>query len=138
MPVIATGSSAVLIGELSKEFGCPVESIRYYEKIGLLPPARRCPNGYRDYDDQHRNFLRFIIRTKKLGFTQDEVRRLTDLARQSRPACSTVYEILERQSAELRQRITELRKMESALKRLKRQCCEGELRVCPVIEELMG
>lgn len=126
------------IGELANACDCPVETIRYYEKIGLLPAAARLSNGYRCYDDQHRKWLQFIIRSRELGFSQDEVRRLTDLAHQRRPACSDVYDLLEQHVVDVRERITELQRMENALVRLKRQCNEGTLHECPVIDELMN
>ena len=68
------------IGELAQACDCPAETIRYYEKIGLLPQAVRRANGYRSYEDKHQKWLQFIIRSRELGFSQDEVRRLTDLA----------------------------------------------------------
>lgn len=125
------------IGELARSCDCPVETVRYYEKIGLLPPAARLANGYRNYEDRHRKWLHFIIRSRQLGFGQDEVRRLTDLAHQRRPACSDVYNLLETHVDDIRARIADLRRMEKALVRLKRQCHEGSLHECPVIDELM-
>jgi len=126
------------IGELASACDCPVETIRYYEKIGLLPAAARLANGYRSYDDEHRKWLQFIIRSKALGFNQSEVRRLTDLAHQKRPACSDVYNLLEHHVVGVRDRIAELQKLEKALVRLKRQCHEGTLHECPVIDELLS
>lgn len=125
------------IGELAKACDCPAETIRYYEKIGLLPAGARLANGYRSYDDEHRKWLQFIIRSRALGFSQDDVRRLTDLAHEKRPACSAVYEILENHVVDVRSRIAELQRLEKALARLKRQCHEGTLHDCPVIDELM-
>lgn len=125
------------IGELASACDCPVETIRYYEKIGLLPPAVRLANGYRSYGDEHRKWLQFIVRSRQLGFSQNEVRRLTDLAHQQRPACSEVHDLLEHHVVDVRERISELRRLEKALVRLKRQCNEGTLHECPVIDELM-
>jgi len=121
------------IGELAIACNCPVETIRYYEKIRLLPAAPRLANGYRSYDNEHQKWLQFIIRSRELGFSQDEVRRLT----QKRPACSDVYDLLEHHVVDVRERISELRRLESALARLKRQCHAGTLHDCPVIDELM-
>lgn len=126
------------IGELANLCNCPVETIRYYEKIGLLPAAARLANGYRSYDDGHRKCLQFILRSRELGFSQDEVRRLTDLANQKRPACADVFDLLEHHVVDVRKRIAELERLELALVRLKRQCHEGTLHECPVIDELMG
>ena len=125
------------IGELANACDCPVETIRYYEKIGLLPAAARLANGYRSYDDEHRKWLRFIIRSRELGFTQDQVRRLTDLAHQRRPACSDVYTLLEHHIADVRERVSELQRLEKALVRLMRQCHVGTLHDWPVIDDLM-
>ena len=126
------------IGELATACECPVETIRYYEKIGLLPAAVRLGNGYRSYDDGHRKWLQFIIRSRDLGFSQNDVRRLTDLAQQKRPACSSVYDLLEHHVVDVRDRIAALKRLERALVRLKRQCHEGTLHDCPVIDELLG
>jgi len=115
-----------------------VETIRYYEKIGLLPPARRRANGYRDYDQVHQSFLRFIIRAKRLGFTQDEIRQLTDLARQDRPACSDIFLLLSQQHDQIRKRISELRRIERALTSLTQHCRNGTRIECPVLDILMS
>lgn len=126
------------IGELAQACGCPVETIRYYEKIGLLPHAARQANGYRLYEDMHRKWLQFILRSRDLGFCQDEVRRLTDLAHQKRPACAAVHDLLDEHVNDVRKRVRELKRMERSLVRLKKQCQDGTLHECPVIDELMG
>ncbi|MCH7823105.1 MAG: MerR family DNA-binding protein [Proteobacteria bacterium] len=126
------------IGQLSAECDCPVETIRYYEKIGLLPQAIRRANGYRSYDEMHRKWLQFILRSRALGFSQDEVRRLTDLAHQQRPACADVYELLEAHVNDVQSKVRELKRMQQALSRLKAQCHDGTLHDCPVIDELMS
>lgn len=126
------------IGQLAEACDCSRESIRYYEKIGLLPPAIRQVNGYRSYDTSHRKWLVFILRSKALGFSQQEVRRLTDLAHQRRPACAAVHELLEEHISDVRKRVRELERMEQALVRLKVQCHDGTLHDCPVVDELMS
>ena len=126
------------IGELSRICDCPVETVRYYEKIGLLPQAARLENGYRSYENMHLKWLQFIMRSKELGFSQDEVRRLTDLAHQRQPACADVHELLEEHVSDVRKRVRELKRLERALVRLKTQCQDGTLYDCPVIDELMG
>jgi MerR family mercuric resistance operon transcriptional regulator len=126
------------IGELATSCHCPVETIRYYEKIGLLQPPVRLANGYRSYDEMHRKWLQFILRSRALGFSQDEVRRLTDVAHQQRPACVDVHDLLQEHVNEVRKRVRELRRMERALVRLKDKCQDGTLHDCPVIDELMG
>jgi len=125
------------IGELASSCDCPVETIRYYEKIGLMPPPVRLANGYRSYDDKHRKWLQFILRSRALGFSQDEVRRLTDIAHQQQPACAAVHDLLQIHVVDVRERMRELQRMEKALMRLKEKCQDGSLHDCPVIDELM-
>ena len=126
------------IGELAASCECQVETIRYYEKIGLLPEPLRLANGYRSYDDLHRKWLQFILRSRALGFSQDEVRRLTDLAHQQRPACVEVHDLLQEHVDDVQQRVHDLQHMERALIRLKDKCHDGTLHDCPVIDELMS
>ncbi len=126
------------IGELATGCGCPVETIRYFEKIGLLPEPARRANGYRYYGEEHRNWLQFILRSRALGFSQAEVRRLTDVAHQHRPACVEVYDLLQEHVNDVQKRIRELQQMKTALVRLKDKCRDGTLHDCPVIDELMN
>lgn len=126
------------IGELSASCHCPVETIRYFEKIGLLPSARRGANGYRNYDQSQQKWLQFILRSRALGFSQNEVRRLSDFAQQSDPACAEVYELLVEHIVDVQTKLGDLRRMQSALERLKSKCKDGTLNECPVIDELMN
>lgn len=127
----------MLIGELADTCNCPVETIRYYEKIGLLPRPMRASNGYRVYDDQHRKWLQFLLRSRGLGFTQDEVRRLTEIALMSEPACADVHSILSDHVIQIQGKIRDLKRMEKSLSRLNAKCENGTLNECPVIDELM-
>ena len=126
------------IGELAALCDCPVETIRYYEKIGLLPQPIRLANGYRSYDEVHGKWLQFILRSRALGFTQEEVRQLTDVAHQQRPACVEVHDLLQEHVIDVQMRVSELQRMERALIRLKDKCHDGTLHDCPVIDELMS
>ena len=125
------------IGKLAASCECSVETIRYYEKIALLPQPVRLANGYRSYDDSHRKWLQFILRSRALGFSQVEVRRLTDIAHQRQPACAKVHDLLQEHVNDVQERIGELKRMERALSRLKDQCQDGTLHDCPVVDELM-
>ena len=98
----------------------------------------RTSNGYRSYDDQHRKWLQFILRTRALGFTQDEVHRLTEIAHMTEPVCGDVHTIFTAHASQIQEKIRDLRKMESALIRLNTKCKKGTLNECPVIDELMG
>jgi len=126
------------IGELSKTCGCPAETIRYFEKIGLLSAPARGANGYRSYDDTHRKWLHFILRSRALGFTQNEVRRLSDIAHQSQPACGDIHELLVDHIIDVEKKLQDLQQMRRALDRLRSKCQDGTLNDCPVIDELMN
>ncbi len=126
------------IGTLAASCNCPAETIRYYEKIGLLPKPVRTANGYRSYDDRHQKWLQFVLRSRALGFTQDEVRRLSNIADQSQPVCADVHQLLVEHIVDVRKKLLDLERMEKALARLKLKCQDGTLNDCPVIDELMN
>jgi MerR family mercuric resistance operon transcriptional regulator len=126
------------IGQLATACGCAPESIRYYEKIGLLPQPSRQANGYRYYAESHQKWLQFILRSRALGFTQDQVRRLTDIDHMAIPACDQVHDLLSAHVSEVSVKIAELERLKKALTRLKSKCQDGTLNECPVIEELMA
>ena len=126
------------IRELSGTCRCPAETIRYFEKLGLLPLPPRGANGYRSYDESHRKWLHFILRSRALGYNQNEVRRLSDLAHQPQPACADVHDLLVEHIDDVRNKLQDLRRMRTALERLKSKCQDGTLNDCPVIDELMN
>jgi len=126
------------IGELAASCDYPVETIRYYEKIGLLPKPLRTANGYRSYEAQHRKWLQFILHSRGLGFTQDEVRRLVEIAHKKATACGDVHLLLSGHLSEVHRKLRNLKQLEKALVRLKAKCENGTLNECPVIDELMS
>ncbi|MCH8250120.1 MAG: MerR family DNA-binding transcriptional regulator [Proteobacteria bacterium] len=126
------------IGELAAACDCSAETIRYYEKIGLLPSPIRQDNGYRCYESSHRKWLTFILRSKALGFSQLEVRRLTDLATAPSSACQDVHELILEHIRGVRVRLRELKQLEKSLLRLEAKCIDETLHDCPVIDELMN
>jgi len=125
------------IGDLATACDCAAETIRYYEKIGLLPKPFRTANGYRCYDKQHQKWLQFILRSRRLGFTQDEVRRLTEIAQKAEPPCVDVHSLFTDHVSQVRRKMRDLKRMEKALMRLSAKCEKGTLNECPVIDELM-
>lgn len=126
------------IGELAAVCDCPIETIRYYEKIDLLPKPSRTANGYRSYEDHHRKWLQFILHSRGLGFTQDEVRRLVDIAHKKVPACAEVHMLLSDHVSQVDRKLRALKQLKKALVRLEAKCEDGTLNECPVIDELMG
>ncbi len=125
----------IAIGELSRSTGCNIETIRYYERIGLLPtPARR--GRYRQYDTEDAGRLAFVRRARGLGFTLDEVRALLGLAAGGQGACAEVREIAAAHLVEVRAKVADLRAMERALADAVRRCDAGEAPGCPLISVL--
>lgn len=113
------------IGEISKATGIPVETIRYYEKIGLVPKPERQASGYRQYRQSHLDRLLFIKRCRNLDMAQDEIRELIRLADQPDADCSEVDALLARHLNHVRERLRELASLEDTLEQLQQACSEG-------------
>lgn len=124
------------IGAVSKQTGCRIDTVRYYERIGLLPAPTRRPSGYRRYDLGHVKRLSFIRRARDLGFTLDEVRRLLRLADRRERSCAQVRDLATAHLRDVQARIKDLRAMETILKAMIAQCADGTLPDCPLIEAL--
>lgn len=130
------GGRRIAIGGLSRRTGAKVETIRYYERAGLLPEPPRSPGGYRQYGTDHLKRLNFIRRARSLGFSIGEVRTLLRLADQRRRPCAEVRVVAEAHLGEVRARIADLRRMERALEATVARCAEGGRVACPLIEVL--
>ncbi len=129
------GHDGIAIGELSRQTGCNIETVRYYERIGLLPkPSRR--GTYRRYEAGDVGRLAFVRRARELGFTLDEVRALLMLASGGQDACADVRKIAAAHLAAIRAKIADLRAMERAPAQAVRGCDAGEMAGCPVIDAL--
>ena len=113
------------IGEISKTTGIPVETIRYYEKIGLVPAPERQASGYHHYRQSHLDRLLFIKRCRNLDMAQDEIRELIRLADQPDADCSEVDALLARHLSHVRERLQELANLEDTLQQLQQACSEG-------------
>ncbi len=123
------------IGELSRRTGVNIETIRYYERIRILPePARS--GRYRDYEDKDVRRLRFARRARELGFSLDEVRALLDLSRSDAGACAGARELYEVHLAEVRAKIVSLRAMEQVLADAIEACDPDGQADCAIIEAL--
>jgi MerR family copper efflux transcriptional regulator len=112
--------------------------IRYYESIGLLAPAPRRDNSYRDFDDRDLHDLRFIRRARSLGFSVEEITRLLALWRDKSRPSREVKAIASAHIEALNERVAELQSIVSTLQHLA-QCCHGDNRPdCPILEDLGG
>lgn len=128
--------SALTIGRLAKASGIGVETVRFYEREGLLPPAARTASGYRQFPPETIQRLGFIRRAKRLGFALGEIAELLELE-EAQGERARVKALTERKLAQIDRRIEELRRMRSALADLTRQCSgHGPVAGCPIIEAL--
>ena len=133
---MASGAG-IRIGELSQRTGCNIETIRYYERVGLLPAPMRSAGRYRLYDTGDVGRLVFVRRARELGFTLNEVRALLALStRDGEAACPEVRELAAAHLGEMRAKIADLRAMERVLADAVRCCDAGELPGCPLIAAL--
>lgn len=129
-------SDALPIGALSKQTGCNIETIRYYEKAGLLPTPARSPAGYRRYGSSHLKRLTFIRRARALGFSIEEVRKLLKLADERRRPCAEVRVVAGAHLEDVQVKIADLRAMERVLRETVAKCASGRSPACPLIEAL--
>ena len=130
------GSRNIVIGRLAKDTGTKVETIRYYERVGLLPAPTRSEGGYRLYRVDHLKRLSFIRRARTLGFSIDEVRTLLRLADERKRPCAEVRVVAEAHLSDVRAKIADLKAMERVLKDTVARCAEGTGSHCPMIEAL--
>lgn len=115
------------IGELARRCEISTETIRFYEREGLLTAPPRAANGYRLYSDSQLGQLKFILRGKNAGLSIADMRELLEL-RQSREvvSCREVRQVIDNKLALVRQQLQELQKFEASLSQLSHQCCGGE------------
>ena len=124
------------IGEAAEQAGVNVQTLRYYERRGLLPKPPRRTSGYREFPHESVRIVRFIKRAQELGFSLDEVEELLRLRRSSRRDRTRIRKVAEQRIAQIDRKITELDRMRSALRGLVHACHEGATLECPIIEAL--
>lgn len=127
----------MLIGALANATGVGVETIRFYEREGLLPQPPRGTTGYRRYDANAARRVRFILKAKELGFTLAETKELLDLRVVDSAACDDVTAKAQQKIEAVESRIQELKRVHSALQRLVQACATKESTSdCPILEAL--
>lgn len=122
--------------ELARRTGSNLETVRYYEKVGLLPPPPRTATGYRSYDGAHERRLRFVLRARELGFSLEEIRALLRLADERDQPCAEASRLAVTHLADVRAKIADLKRMERVLKDVVAQCGDGTRPDCPLIDSL--
>ncbi|MEE4010582.1 Cu(I)-responsive transcriptional regulator [Roseibium sp. FZY0029] len=125
------------IGEASEQSGLPVKTIRYYEDIGLVRPLRS-ENGYRDFVDSDLQRLKFLQRSRSLGFSIDECRELLSLYEDRNRASADVKAITHAKIKEVDRKIDELRSLRKVLSELVTACHGDDRPDCPIIDDLSG
>lgn len=124
------------IGHLARETGTKVETVRFYEKSGLLPAPTRTEGNYRSYDRAHLNRLSFIRRARDLGFSLDQVRALLALSDDRDQSCAAVDAIAKEHREEVERKIADLQSLKAELDRMIDQCGCGVVADCRIIESL--
>jgi MerR family mercuric resistance operon transcriptional regulator len=124
------------IGTLAKATASNVETIRYYERIGILPPPPRSDGGHRIYGDAHLRRLTFVRRSRELGFTLEQIRGLLALVDGDTYTCAEVQALTLDHIADVRCKIADLKKLEKVLKSMAAQCEGDEVPDCPIIDAL--
>ncbi|KQM37850.1 MerR family transcriptional regulator [Sphingomonas sp. Leaf10] len=139
-PLVARGSSAVsdklTIGKLGSATGTKVETIRYYEQIGLLPAPARSAGNYRTYEGEHLRRLSFIRRARDLGFSIDQVRELMGLADRREQSCMAVDVIANQHRDAITRKIADLTALAGELDALIDSCSRNTVADCRIIEAL--
>ena len=136
MSATITEPRAMQIGAISARTGVNIETMRYYERIGILPKPSRSEGGHRIYTVAQEQRLTFIRRSRELGFSLDDVRALLAVADGGNRNCAEVYDLSVGHLREVRQKIVDLKRMEGVLKSMVEKCSRGTLPHCPIIETL--
>ena len=125
-------------GILAKQSGVNSETIRYYEKIELMPDPMRSEGGHRMYNQTHLHRLSFIRRCRELGFNLKEIRGLLDLVDGGDYTCAEVRDRTTVHLNDVRQKLRDLKKMQRTLKTMVSQCDGGLVRECTIIDTLFS
>jgi MerR family transcriptional regulator, mercuric resistance operon regulatory protein len=123
-------------GVMAARTGVNIETVRYYERIGLLPEPPRSTGGHRIYDEEMLRRLNFIRRCRELGFTLDEIRGLLQLVDGGAYTCGEVELLTAAHLEDVRHKLADLKRLEKVLREMVASCKGGEVPECPVIEVL--
>ncbi|MGJ0533162.1 MerR family transcriptional regulator [Methylocystis sp.] len=124
------------IGDLAKKSGVNIETVRYYEKIGVMPAPDRSANGYRVYGADHLKRLSFVRRSRQLGFSLYEIRGLLRLVDGHAYTCAQVRELTLDHLAEIQRKIADLKRLERVMEDMAAQCSGDRVPECAVIDAL--
>ncbi len=133
-PITNARGESLSIGEQSRRTGVNIETIRYYERVGMLPAPPRTEGRHRIYDGSHVRTLTFIRRGREVGFTPDEIRALLNLGGPGRASCGEVRDIAAHHLERVRAKIADLTRLERLLAAAIDQCSGEAVPDCPVID----
>jgi len=137
MPAITLSRGAeVTIGGLSKRTGVKIETVRFYERAGILPKPPRTAGGHRLYGQDHVKRLSFVRRSRELGFSLENVRELLELIDGGRHTCDEVRAVTLEHLADVHRKIADLERLERTLAQVAGKCRGGKAPDCPIIEVL--
>ncbi|WP_415906151.1 Cd(II)/Pb(II)-responsive transcriptional regulator [Neptuniibacter sp. QD72_48] len=125
------------IGQLAKQTECPIETIRYWEKEGLIPSPYRSEGNYRIYNEQHRNRILFIRNCRSLDMSLNEIRTLLELKDHPSESCQDINELVDSHIEHVVKRIQALTSLEQDLRNLRQRCnSESDIEHCGILEGL--
>lgn len=122
--------------DLARATGCHLETIRYYEDIGILPPPARTAAGHRNYGAADTQRLHFVMRARELGFSLDDIRGLLGLGDRTLPTCGEVKDRTEHHLSDVRTKIADLRRIEKVLATTAAQCSGEDVPQCALLDSL--
>jgi len=123
-------------GALARLLNCNIETVRYYENIGIIGPTERSASGHRLYSQTDTERLRFALRLRQLGFSLDEVRSLLAMVNTGDYTCAQIADVAEDHLTSIRRKIEDLQRLERSLSDITRQCHRGDTPDCAIIEVL--
>ncbi|MDE4193237.1 helix-turn-helix domain-containing protein [Phaeobacter gallaeciensis] len=132
------GVKALRRVDLTRATGCNLETIRYYETVGIMPDPPRTPKGYRSYDDTHVRRLKFVMRSRDLGFSLEEIRGLLGLVDDRTQTCAQVQTVAEAHLEDVKAKIADLERIERVLSETVARCTGDAAPECAVIDALLG
>lgn len=124
------------IGQLAERTGCKVQTIRYYEQIGLMPGAARTEGNQRRFGSEHLERLNFVRHCRELGFSLDAIRKLLRLSDSPRQSCEAADRIARHHLEQVESRIARLEALRNELQRIIKQCRGGQMADCRIIKAL--
>ncbi len=124
------------IGELARATGTKAETIRYYEREGILPAADRTDSNYRDYSTEHLQMLTFVRRARGLGFNMAQVRELLALSDHDEKPCQDVDQLVRQQLGDVERRIADLVSLREELNQMLHSCDADKIGECRIVESM--